>query len=146
MAVTKLSEIKKYKDGVEVELPGWEDGSLFIAKLRRPSLMMLAAEGEIPNALLGAAAKLFNEGTGKADFKESAELFSLIAKASLVSPSWAGLEEAGVSLTDSQLLYIYNYSQTGVDALRRFREQRESAAAAGRGKAVSGKAQRPAGD
>ena len=44
MAVTKLSEIKKYKDGVEVELPGWEDGSLFIAKLRRPSLMMLAAE------------------------------------------------------------------------------------------------------
>lgn len=65
MAVTKLSEIKKYKDGVEVELPGWEDGSLFIAKLRRPSLMMLAAEGEIPNALLGAAAKLFNEGTDR---------------------------------------------------------------------------------
>lgn len=59
------------------------------------------------------------------------EIFRVIARAALVSPSYDELEEAGLTLTDSQLLYIYNYSQTGVDALRRFREKQESASLSG---------------
>ena len=131
MAVTKISELKKYADGVEVELPGWEDGVPFIAKLRRPSMLTLASEGQIPNPLMSAAAKLFGEGGAKMDFQERAGLFLMMARASLVSPTWDELEEAGLSLTDSQLVYIYNYSQTGVDALRRFREKQESASLSG---------------
>lgn len=140
--VTKISDIQKYADGTEVELPGWEENVPFVAKLRRPSMMVMAAEGGIPNALLGAAATLFNEGGSKADFKQSAEIFKIIARASLVSPSWDELEKAGISLTDSQMLYIYSYSQTGVDALRRFREKQELAKRPQNVEAVSKKAKR----
>lgn len=126
MAVSSINDLKKYADGVEVELPGWEVDVPFIAKLRRPSLLLLAAEGQIPNALLGTAAKLFNEGASKANFNETAEVFQIMAKASLASPTYDELQKAGLTLTDSQLLQIYTYSQTGVDALRRFREQREA--------------------
>lgn len=141
MAVTKISELKKYADGVEVELPGWEDGVPFIAKLRRPSMLTLASEGQIPNSLMSAAAKLFGEGGAKMDFQERAGLFLMMARASLVSPTWDELEEAGLSLTDSQLVYIYNYSQTGVDALRRFREGRKASNSANPGETVPEKAQ-----
>lgn len=126
MAVSSINDLKKYADGVEVELPGWEVDVPFIARLRRPSLLLLAAEGQIPNTLLGTAAKLFNEGASKANFNETAEVFRIMAKASLASPTYDELQKAGLTLTDSQLLQIYTYSQTGVDALRRFREQREA--------------------
>lgn len=141
MAVTKISELKKYADGVEVVLPGWEDDVPFIAKLRRPSMISLAAEGQIPNSLMGAAATLFGDGGAKMDFQERAGLFLMMARASLVSPTLDELEEAGITLTDSQLAYIYNYSQTGLDALRRFREKRKASNHTDSGETVSEKAQ-----
>ena len=74
-------------------------------------------------------------------FKERADLYLMMALASLVSPTWDELEEAGLSLTDSQLVYIYNYSQTGVDALRRFREGRKASNSANPVETVPEKAQ-----
>lgn len=141
MAITKISELKKYVDGVEVELPGWEAGVPFIAKLRRPSMISLAAEGQIPNSLMGAAATLFGDGGAKMNFQERASLFLMMARASLASPTLDELEDAGITLTDSQLAYIYNYSQTGVDALRRFREKRKASNDPDSGETISEKAQ-----
>ena len=118
---------------MEVELPGFVEEKPIVVKLRRPSMLLLAQEGVIPNPLLSAASELFRSGkTGeKAGIKDMGEIFRVIARAALVSPSYDELEEAGLTLTDSQLLYIYNYSQTGVDALRRFREKQESASLSG---------------
>ena len=65
----------------------------------------------------------------------------MMARASLVSPTLDELEEAGITLTDSQLAYIYNYSQTGLDALRRFREKRKASNHTDSGETVSEKAQ-----
>lgn len=96
-------------------------GETISVQLRRPSLMLLAAEGKIPNSLLAAVEELFEKGDkNTVSFKERAEIFRIVAIASLVSPSWEELQSAGVNLTDLQLLYIYNFSQTGVDTLRRF--------------------------
>ena len=61
--------------------------------------------------------------------------------ASLVSPTWEELQSAGLNLTDLQLLYIYNFSQTGVDALRRFREEQRTEQLSGNGEDVPDAAQ-----
>ena len=126
MPVTSMDEIKKYAEGAEVELPGFRDEETITVRLKRPSLLTLAESGKIPNPLLAAASELFCSGIkedGKNSIKELGELFQIIAKASLVSPSYDELTGAGVQLTDSQLLYIYNYVRNGVDSLRRFREK-----------------------
>ncbi len=126
MPVTSMDEIRKYAEGAEVELPGFKDGETITVCLRRPSLLSLAESGKIPNPLLAAASELFCSGIkedGKSSIKELGELFQIIAKASLVSPSYDEFAGAGVPLTDSQLLYIYNYVRNGVDSLSRFRKK-----------------------
>ena len=130
----KLSELAQ---GTEIELPGFAAEETISVRLRRPSLMLLAAEGKIPNTLLASVEDLFEKGDkNTVSFKERAEIFRIVATASLVSPSWEELQNAGVNLTDLQLLYIYNFSQTGVDTLRRFREKQRTEKLSGHGKDV----------
>ena len=135
----KLTELAQ---GTEIELPGFAAEETISVRLRRPSLMLLAAEGKIPNTLLASVEDLFEKGDkNTVSFKERAEIFRIVAMASLVSPSWEELQNAGVNLTDLQLLYIYNFSQTGVDTLRRFREKQRTEKLSGHGKDVSAAAQ-----
>ncbi len=130
----KLTELAQ---GTEIELPGFAAEETISVRLRRPSLMLLAAEGKIPNTLLASVEDLFEKGDkNTVSFKERAEIFRIVAMASLVSPSWEELQNAGVNLTDLQLLYIYNFSQTGVDTLRRFREKQRTEKLSGHGKDV----------
>lgn len=133
-----MEELRRYSDGMEVELPGFTDGESFCVRLRRPSMMLLAQEGKIPNSLLSTATELFQQGrTGeKASLKDMGEIFRIVAQAALAAPTYRELEEAGIHLTDSQLLTIYNYSQTGVDSLRRFRERKNASVSADHGKDV----------
>lgn len=124
--VTKIEDIKDY--GVqEVELPGFIPGEPFVVKMRRPSLIKLAKEGQIPNQLLGAAAKLFQRGMSPGNngesFKEMGEAAYFLAKAALVEPSFEELEAAGIELTDDQLIHIYLYTQKGVQMLKGFRAE-----------------------
>ena len=98
MAVTPISELREYAEGMEVELPGFVEEKPIVVKLRRPSMLLLAQEGVIPNPLLSAASELFRSGkTGeKAGIKDMGEIFRVIARAALVSPSYDELEEAGL--------------------------------------------------
>lgn len=135
----KLTELAK---GTEIELPGFTAGETISVRLRRPSLMLLAAEGKIPNALLASVEDLFEKGEkSPVPLKERGEIFRIVAMASLVSPSWEELQSAGLNLTDLQLLYIYNFSQTGVDTLRRFREKQRVDKLPDHGESVSAEAQ-----
>ena len=135
----KLTELAK---GAEIELPGFAAEETISVRLRRPSLMLLAAEGKIPNSLLASVEELFEKGEqNTVPFKERSEIFRIVAMASLVSPSWEELQSAGVNLTDLQLLYIYNFSQTGVDALRRFREKQRAEELSNHGKDIPAAAQ-----
>ena len=127
--ITSIESLVARKDGIVAELHGFygNEGDTFIAKIRRPSVMGLAASGKIPNDLLGAASKLF--ATGKVDesdksmLKHTYEVMAVIAKAVLVEPSYAELEKAGISLTDEQLVEIFQFTQVGVNALTNFRKK-----------------------
>ena len=127
---TTLEELKKYTQGELVELPEFAEGQPFVARLRRPSLLNLVKTGKIPNTLLNTANKLFY---GKGDSDEESdvdndslrkvfELFDIICEASFVEPTYKQIKESGISLSDDQFMFIFNYSQQGVKALEPFRK------------------------
>ncbi len=122
----------------DVELPSFSGEGSVRAKLRRPSLLSLAAEGMIPNELLACARDLFNEG-GKAQIQldELGRLLLIFAKNALVEPSFDELCRQGISLTDEQLSAIYAFAQGGVRALIPFRQERANADASGIGQEIS---------
>lgn len=93
--------------------------------------MFLAKVGKIPNSLLSKAGELF-AGSGKAlasddnnMLNEVYDIMHTIAEASLIEPTLADIEGAGLQLTDDQLTFIFNYSQNGVQTLEQFRRKRE---------------------
>lgn len=126
MSVTSMTGLRDAAGGVEVSVPGFTSGEIITLKIKRPSLIEMAAQGRIPNPLMSTAAQLFKSGAKKEinemsdgdKFKELAEAIHCVVKAALVEPSYEELTNNGVELTDVQLLYIYDYVQTGIDQLK----------------------------
>lgn len=127
--VTSFEDLKSYAGGMVVELPPFAEGQPFVAKLRRPSLLALAKAGRIPNQLLHRAGQLFNGGGAALDaddgnmLSDIYDISMVVVKASLVSPTLDEIHEAGLELSDDQVMAIFNYTQGGVNALKQFREQ-----------------------
>lgn len=130
LQITSIEQLKDYNNGQIVELPAFGDGQPFVARLRRPSMMTLAKRGKIPNELLNSANSLFERGPqgvmqkSKFDEDTMTELFDVIdviCEASFVEPKYNELKEAGIELTDDQYMFIFNYTQNGVQALNSFR-------------------------
>lgn len=127
--ITSLTALEQYAQGQIVELPPFAEGQPFVARLRRPSMMVLVKSGKIPNALLGTANSLFVGG--KIETKDPSALsdvfgvMDVICEASFLEPSWNQLQEIGLELTDEQYMAVFNYSQQGIKALDSFREQSE---------------------
>ena len=132
--VTTFEELTKYSNGVVMELTPFSESQPFVARLKRPDLIDVITT-EFPNELLGVAYELFNSGEQEQKhenkdpdkvFKESAErkkVLEIIAKATLVEPSFEEIEKAGMKLTLVQLLEIYEYVNRGVENLKFFREE-----------------------
>ena len=120
-----MATIDTIKTSRVVSLPGWQgDGDTFECELKRPSLLAMAAAGTIPNPLMTTARKLFLDGhidPGKGNLEEEGKVLLAMARAAMVSPSFDGLAERGIELTDEQLIYIWQFVQGGARALDRFR-------------------------
>ena len=127
LKVTSISELTQYGKGALVELPPFSEGQPFVARLRRPSMMVLAKSGKIPNALLSTANSLFLQGGvdshNDSAMKEVLEVVDVLCEAAFVEPTYAQIRDSGVELTDEQYMFIFNYTQTGVKALQSFRGQ-----------------------
>ena len=106
-----------------VTIPGWCGDGVEV-ELCRPSLLALAAAGAIANPLLNTARRIFYSGISPdgGDLAEEGRVLIEIAKAALVKPSFDELKAAGVTLTDEQLVAIFQFTQLGAKALARFRQ------------------------
>ena len=130
MKITSLEELKEIAKGEVIELPGFNEKP-FVVRAKRPSLLNLVSSGAIPNELLTTAYSIFNGRTvtGKQEavsMKETHDLLRIVAEKALIEPTLKQIEEAGLELTDLQLLELYNYSQQGVRALQSFREKQKN--------------------
>lgn len=130
LKVTSIEELKKMAKGELVELPGFIDGTQFVARLKRPSMLAMAKTGKIPNNLLGAANKLFvgvgnvlnQNGKNNDDaLNELFDIIEIICEESFVEPTYDDLKKNGIELTDQQKLAVFTYTQRGVKSLENFR-------------------------
>ncbi len=123
--ITLISDIQRYCQGVVVELPGFDGVHPFVAKLKRPSLLVMSKTGKIPNSLINQATQLFQQGAGALGkdntIGDMYDIMEAICEAALVKPSYKELRDAGISLTDEQMMAIFSYTQQGVKALESFR-------------------------
>ena len=128
--VISIDELKKLAEGELVELPSFKSDERITVRLRRPSMMQLIKTGKIPNELLIEANKLFVQGTGGAinrsvdnpdTLKNIMELIESICEEAFVEPTYKQIKEAGIHLTDSQFLAVFEYTQNGVGNLKSFR-------------------------
>lgn len=129
LQITSIESLKDYSKGALVQLPDFSEGQEFVARLRRPSMLALVKNGSIPNSLLRSANSLFEGGAASVlmteDDNAMEQLFSImdkICEASFVEPSYEAIKEAGIELTDEQMMFIFNYSQNGVKSLDSFRQ------------------------
>lgn len=129
--ITSLSDLQSYAKGTVVRFPDFADGQPLVARVRRPSLLALAKNGKIPNALLGSANELFSNGTQSKDGAELSpdvltdmyKIMTIMAEATFIEPTYEQIVGAGLELTDEQLAVVFGYSQSGVNALDNFRKE-----------------------
>ena len=124
--ITSIAQLSEYAKGQVVRLPDFAPDQPFVARLKRPSMLVLAKSGKIPNSLLETASSLFDGKSNMANNSDNTMgdmygVLEIIAEASLVSPTMAEIKSAGIELTDEQLIAIFNYSQQGVEGLKSFR-------------------------
>lgn len=129
MPITNIFDLQKYRKGTVVRFPDFAEGQPFVARVRRPSMLVLAKQGKIPNSLLSAAGELFSKGGSGMDtdnehmLEQMYDLCHIICEATLVEPTLQEIESAGIELSDDQITAIFNYTQTGVKALESFRKE-----------------------
>lgn len=126
LKVTSIVTLKAYTEGQVIELPPFGEDLPFVAKLRRPSMLALARQGKIPNDLLNTATELF-EGKSRENkvdtdlLRQLYDVIDILCEAAFVEPTYAEIKESGISLTDEQMIAVFNYTQSGVRALKPFR-------------------------
>lgn len=129
MHITTVSDLQSYTAGTIIRFPDFGDGQPFVARVRRPSMLVLAKQGKIPNSLLASAGELFAKGGGGLDtdnenmLGDMYNIMDIIATAALIQPSMEEIKSVGLELSDDQLMAIFNYSQTGIKALESFRQE-----------------------
>lgn len=127
MQATSIFDLQTYAKGTLVRFPDFAEGQPFVARVRRPSMLVLAKQGKIPNTLLTAANELFTKGGSGMDgdsdsmLSDIYDLCEIICEAALKEPTYQQIKDAGIELSDDQLMAIFNYTQTGVKALESFR-------------------------
>ena len=129
MNITSIADLQSYAKGTVVRFPDFAEGQPFVARVRRPSMLVLAKQGKIPNTLLTAAGELFSKGGAGMDadnenmLSDVYGICEVIARASLVQPTYDEIQQAGMELSDDQIMAIFNYTQNGVKALESFRKE-----------------------
>lgn len=127
--VISIEELKKQSSGSIVELPPFAEGEKVFVRLRRPSMLSLVKAKKIPNSLITSANKMFSAGPASFDTQDEAMMDSIFAimdvicEAAFVEPTYKQIKDAGIELTDDQLMFVFGYTQNGVKQLESFRTE-----------------------
>lgn len=130
LTVTSFEQLQTYAMGQVVELPPFAEGMPFVARITRPSMIQMIRDGKFSNNLLVSANELFvnseavaNAVADKEKMNEFYDVLFSIVKESLLQPTYDEVKNAGLNLTDQQIMFIFNYVQHGVDSLTSFRQE-----------------------
>lgn len=121
--VLNIEELKKMATSI-IDIPDFEGTGTIKVRVQRPRIMAMAAQGKIPNALMGAAASTVGLGSSKKKdspentLKDIANMMELYCKACLVEPTYDEFKDI---MTDEQMQAIFDWAMGGVRQLKSFR-------------------------
>lgn len=123
--ILTFDKLQDINDSAIVELPEFGDGTKFIARLRRPSMLKLCKSGRIPNSLLNQATALFTDSnvSRKVSITEIYDICEIICESAFVNPTYEEIKASGIELTDEQIMAVFQYTQGGIKALEKFRNE-----------------------
>ena len=131
--VTTFEELKEIGDVITIHI----SGKAINVKVRKPDIMCMITDGKIPNPLLKATMSMTkdgridllknnSDGDSETDYDKVAkwiEYLRIIAKETLVSPSYNEFISAEITLTSQNLMDIYAYATSEVNKLESFRNK-----------------------
>lgn len=135
LQITSIDVLKQVKQTQIISLGKFEDGTEFVAEVKRPDMLALITENKIPNTLLSEAAQVFNGKTSTLDkatlqndtvaIKQLGELLEFLCETTLVNPTYKQIKEVGLELPLDMKSAILTYAQAGVEGLKNFRKEQE---------------------
>lgn len=126
MQITGIDELRAMGGREIVELSGWKKDAPFVCELKQVGMYELMAANYVPNPLVPVVRELFMGmkravENGFTD-PEDAKGFVAIARAAMLNPTYDQVREAGLDLTDRQVLEIFFFATRGASALAAFRK------------------------
>jgi hypothetical protein len=121
LKVTTKEDLEKARAAAAVELPAFMDGTPFVVRLRRPSLLRMAQLGQIPEEYQPVIDKLV-QGDDSSPMEIKAKIFAWYAEKALEEPTWADVEEV---IDSFQLATIWHWGIFGPGMMEPFRKLRD---------------------
>lgn len=104
-----------------IEIPDFEGTGTIKVRVQKPRLMAMAAQGKIPNHLLGIVNNMMfpsKKEKKEPNIEEIAKIYELYCRACLVEPSY---DEVKDIMTDEQMSAIFDWAMGDAKKLETFR-------------------------
>jgi len=143
--ILSIVELKKMAHPI-IQIPNFDNTGIIKVRVQRPNLMSMAAQGKIPNHLMGIVmsritgkpATKKKEHTPEELIQDINKTMELYCVACLVEPSY---EEFKSIITDDQKAAIFNWGLGEVKQLDSFRTDKRNGSSNNNGEEVSEKAE-----
>lgn len=122
LQVTNLEDLKKVRQGELVELPAFLDGTPFVVKLRRPSILRMAQLGQIPDEMQPVIDELLMGQSEKSSMEQRAAVYVLYASLAMEEPKFEDVEDV---IDSFQLATIWHWGVFGPAMMEPFRQLRD---------------------
>lgn len=136
--VLNIEELRKQATTV-IEIPNFDNSGTIKVRVQKPRLMAMAAQGKIPNHLLGIVNDLmFPNKKEKKELKveDISKTYELHCRACLVEPSYDEFKDI---ITDEQMSAIFDWAMGDVKKLDTFRNNKGDGTSDNNGQEVSKK-------
>lgn len=122
-----------------IEIPDFENKGTIKIRVQKPRLMAMAAQGKIPNHLLGVVNNMVSgreKEKKEPKIEDVTKLYELYCRACLVEPTY---DEFKGIITDEQMGAIFDWAMGGISQLDTFREDKGNGTSNNNGKTLQEK-------
>lgn len=120
--ILSIDQLKKMATTV-IEIPDFNNEGVIKIRVQKPRMLAMAAQGKIPNHLLGTVQDLLFPGRKKGEPKpeDVGKTYELYCRVCMVEPTY---EEMKDIITDEQMKAIFDWATDDVFKLSKFRADR----------------------
>ncbi len=118
--ILSIEQLKKMATTV-IEIPDFEGTGTIKVRVQKPRLMAMAAQGKIPNHLLGIVNNMMfpsKKEKKEPNIEEIAKIYELYCRACLVEPSYDEIKDI---ITDEQMEAIFDWAMGDMKKVETFR-------------------------